>query len=123
MSQHTVMVVEDAPPIRALLIDLLRGEGYAVVEARDGIEAIRLLDEQCSPGDRPAVVLLDMMLPRLDGVAVLRDLAQQGDTTPVVAMSASSQHLGPALAAGAQAALQKPFDLGELLAVVARYCA
>ena len=63
-----------------------------------------------------------MMLPRVDGAAVLRHLTERGEGVPVVAMSASPQHLAAAAASGAQVTLAKPFDLAELLAVVERYC-
>jgi DNA-binding response OmpR family regulator len=67
-------------------------------------------------------VLLDVMLPRLDGVQVLRSLAEQRSAPPVVAMSASPQHLHAAIAAGAEATLSKPFELNELLDIVTHYC-
>jgi CheY-like chemotaxis protein len=122
VGRHTVLVVEDEPPVRELVADLLRDAGYEVMEARDGLEALRALDERCPLGGDPRVILLDMMLPHVDGVGVLRHLTERGYSIPVVAMSASCQHLTAAAAAGAQTTLPKPFDLDELVAVVARYC-
>ena len=119
---HTVLVVEDEPPVRELVTDFLRGEGYEVAEASDGAEAIRALATYRPPTGHFCGVLLDMMLPRVDGVGVLLHLAESGVATPVVAMSASGEHLVAAAAAGAKATLAKPFDLDHLLAVVARYC-
>src|SRR5256885_5945283 len=83
----TVLLVEDEPPVRELVAELLREEGYEVREARDGVEAIRTLDESLLPSGRACLILLDMMLPRVDGVGVLRHLAERGAHVPVVAMS------------------------------------
>src|SRR5579875_2113322 len=99
---------------RPLLVEFLRGEGYAVAVARDGQEALHLL-EAAGPAERPGVVLLDMMLPRMDGAELLRQMRARGLTVPVVAMSASHEALSRALAAGARATVPKPFDLDRLL--------
>ena len=119
---HTVLVVEDEPAVREMVADFLRDEGYAVEEARDGAEAIRTLDQHCQRADHLCAVLLDMMLPRVDGVGVLRHLASVGARVPVVAMSASREHLTVALSAGAQMVVPKPFDLDRLLSVVSSNC-
>src|SRR4051794_29193952 len=110
----TVLVVEDEPLIRQLLTDLLRGEGYNVLVARNGCDALRTVNEQPVPAKSPRVVLLDMMLPGIDGIGVLQQLAAPGDRVPVVAMSASRQYLVAAQATGADAVLSKPFDLDHL---------
>ncbi len=112
--RRSVLVVEDEPAIRALLVEFLCGEGYQVEVARDGHEALQLLYER-GPLQRPGVVLLDMMLPTMDGLDVLQDLKAHGVGVPVVAMSASHEALIKALAAGARAILPKPFDLDRLL--------
>jgi two-component system nitrogen regulation response regulator GlnG len=69
------------------------------------------------------MVLLDMMMPRLDGIDVLHHLSNLGEYVPVVAMSANRELLVEATAAGAKATLPKPFDLDRLSRVVARNCA
>jgi CheY-like chemotaxis protein len=122
MGGPTILLVEDEPSVRDLAAHLLRDEGYEVVEARDGAEAIRALDEHERPADQLAVVLLDMMLPRIDGVGVLRHLAQRAADIPVVAMSASRERLAVATATGARATLAKPFELDQLLTTVAHCC-
>jgi DNA-binding response OmpR family regulator len=119
---HTVLVVEDEPAVREMVADFLRDEGYTVEEARDGAEAIRSLDHHCERSDHLCAVLLDMMLPRVDGVGVLRHLTSAGVDVPVVAMSASREHLAAALAMGAQTVVPKPFDLDRLLSVVTNNC-
>jgi DNA-binding response OmpR family regulator len=122
MGQPTILLVEDEPPIRELVADVLRDEGYAVVEAQDGLEAIHALDEHSLQAGGLALVMLDMMLPGIDGLGVLGHVGVLGVELPVVAMSASRRQLGAAVAAGARAVLHKPFDLNELLAVVAGHC-
>ena len=123
VDRRAVLVVDDEPAVRELVVGVLSDEGYEVVEAVDGAEAIQALDTQRPPAGHLSVVLLDMMLPRVDGAAVLRHLTERGDSVPVVAMSASPQHLAVAAASGAQVTLAKPFDLAELLTVVERCCA
>jgi CheY-like chemotaxis protein len=118
---HTVLVVEDEPAVRELVTEVLRDEGYEVAEARDGAEAIRVLEQRRSP-TRFCAVVLDMMLPRMDGVSVLRRLRDRGADVPVVAMSASSAHLALAEAAGARTTVAKPFDVDLLLGAVLSSC-
>jgi CheY-like chemotaxis protein len=116
---QTILLVEDDSPIRSVVAELLDGEGYAVVEASDGAEAIRLLDRHCQAGGL-CLVLLDMNLPRVDGAGVLRHLAATDAHVPVVAISATEANLAAARRLGVQATLSKPFDLDQLLAVIAQ---
>jgi CheY-like chemotaxis protein len=120
--RHTILVVEDEAPVRDLLSATLRTEGYAVAQAPDGLAAIRAITEHRPPRGRLCLVLLDLMLPGVDGLEVMRHLATPGANVPVIAISASRAYLEAAAARGAQATLGKPFDLDELLAAVARYC-
>ena len=115
------LVVEDDEPIRELVADTLWNEGYSILEARDGQQAIRLLDEVILPADARCVVVLDMLMPRVSGLDVLDHLKERGCKLPVVAMSASSMHLAAAQAAGTNATLAKPFNLDQLVAVVDSY--
>ena len=117
-----VLVVEDDPAVRAFVVEALHDEGYPVQVARDGAEAITALHEGAPPPDRLCLVLLDMMLPKADGVDVLRALADLGAYVPVVAMSADRARLSEARAAGAQATVAKPFDLDRLIETVERTC-
>jgi CheY-like chemotaxis protein len=122
MSRQTVFVVEDEPDARQMIADVLRAEGYAVEEAADGEEALAAVAGWSDRPTRPVLVLLDLMLPRVDGLEVLSRLPGLGCTVPVVATSASGQHLRVAAAAGAHGVLPKPFDLDALLAIVGRSC-
>lgn len=111
-----VLVVDDDPGIRQMLIDLLGAEGYQVAGARNGSEALRHLREH----QGSFLLLLDLMMPEMDGYAVLQALHRDPDTRArcrVVMMSAS-ERLAQGGMDGADGALPKPFDLMDLLDVV-----
>ena len=100
---------------------MLEGAGYAVREAADGATGLRL-----AGAARPALILLDLHLPRLDGWQVARAYrAQPGPRAPVVVVTAAAAALGPGagVGLGAGAVLGKPFDLAALLALVRRLTA
>jgi DNA-binding response OmpR family regulator len=119
---HTVVVVEDDEGIRALMVDFLRDEGILVEEARDGAEAIEILDRYGAQPRHLCVILLDLMLPRVSGIDVIRRIREAGQELPVVALSASRNHLAEAMLAGASMAVAKPFDIEEILSVVTSHC-
>ena len=116
-----VLLVEDDDCLRALLAQFLGSEGYTVQEAEDGAEAIRLLDRARAAGERPGLILLDLMLPGESGLQVLERLMAQDDV-PVVVMSVHDPLLMAATDLGATAVLIKPFELDQVLPIVARYC-
>lgn len=120
MAGDVVLVVEDDPKVRELLAETLISEGWDVVEAADGAEAL-LLAEQQRVRDRLCLVMLDMMLPRVDGVFVLRRLERANPQIPIIAISASDSYLKAAAKAGATQVLAKPFGLVDVLDVVDRY--
>jgi two-component system copper resistance phosphate regulon response regulator CusR len=108
-----ILVIEDEPRILGFLARGLEAEGFAVVGARDGQEGLRLaLELRCD------LVILDLLLPRLDGLSVLRELEQKHPSLPVVIVSAradvSTKLRGFGL--GARDYLTKPFSFDELLA-------
>ena len=111
----TILVVDDEPLIRSVVVDLLRDEGYEVVTADDGHAALEMVQQEA-----PSLVLMDVMMPRMDGRAAFRAMRThaQGDGLPVILMSAMAE---PAdLDPGITAFLRKPIDLQQLLALVAR---
>lgn len=117
-----VLVVEDDASLRTLLAYYLSKEGYPVEVAEDGAAALRALERRRSGGDLPGVILLDLMLPHISGLDVLHHLQAAGVEVPVVVMSVYDHLLVAASATGADSVLIKPFDLEQLLPVVARYC-
>jgi two-component system, OmpR family, response regulator MprA len=108
-----ILVVDDEPAVRDSLQRALKLEGYDVDVAADGREALERVDLQ-----RPDAVVLDVMMPRLDGLEVCRMLRSRGDRTPVLMLTArDTVHDRVAgLDAGADDYVVKPFALDELLA-------
>lgn len=121
-TRGTILVVDDNADVREMMIAVLDEEGYPVEVAADGAEAVALLERYVPPPPHLCLVLLDMMLPQVDGMSVLRYLATLDAYVPVVAMSASMRHLAMAREAGAQGTLPKPFDIDQLLTIVRRNC-
>jgi diguanylate cyclase (GGDEF)-like protein len=115
MSPTRVLVVDDDPDIRSVLELTLEHAGFEVIHARDGAEALVLARTL-----RPDVVLLDVMMPGLDGFAVLRELRLDVRTInlPVLLLTARTQprDAAAALDAGADDYITKPFDGEEVVA-------
>ena len=107
-----VLIVEDDAPLRVMWRTALRFEGFTVVEAGDGLEALRLVD-----GDPPNLILLDLGLPNLDGVSVRQDIAAQVllRDIPVVIITGSTEDL-PNL--HVSQVLRKPVTVEQVVRVV-----
>ena len=108
-----ILVVDDEPAVREALERILRLEGFDVAMACDGREAVR--SQAAAPAD---AVLLDVLMPELDGLEVCRRMRDTGDRTPVLMLTARDE-VGDSVAgleAGADDYLPKPFALEELLA-------
>jgi DNA-binding response OmpR family regulator len=110
-----ILVVEDDAPVASVLERGLRLAGYDVSIVEDGVAGA---DSWAAGGY--AAVILDVMLPGLDGVELCRRMRAAGDSTPVVMLTAreDDQLRGAGFAAGASAYLTKPFVYAELLALV-----
>ena len=109
-----VLVVDDDAAVRALVRAVLEGAGYAVREAGDGAAALRLALEA-----RPALILLDLGLPGMDGRQILAAYHQgPGPHAPVVLMTGAEDTAADEAAGGAAGHLRKPFVRADLLAVV-----
>ena len=80
---NRILVVEDDPLLGAGIVDNLRAEGYEVYAATDGQMALDWLE-----ADQCGLIVLDVMLPRVDGFTVCRTLRQRGDSTPVLFLTA-----------------------------------
>lgn len=114
------LVVDDDEPIRVLLTKLLEQQGMSVDTARDGREAINRLDE-----DGYRVVLLDLMMPRVDGWGVLQHMRENHPdklARTIVASAATPQQISSQLREEVFRVHSKPFDVSQLLADV-RACA
>ena len=108
-----ILVVDDEPAVREVLERILQLEGFEVAMAHDGREAVR--SQATAPAD---AVLLDVLMPELDGLEVCRRMRDTGDRTPVLMLTARDE-VGDRVAgleAGADDYLPKPFALEELLA-------
>jgi DNA-binding response OmpR family regulator len=114
-----ILVAEDSPTVRRLVCTRLTADGYEVLEAHDGEEALTLaLSEQ------PAALVLDKVMPKLDGFEVVRRLREHGDTegVPIVMLtehSAEEDVLG-GLSLGVDEYMPKPFSPRELSVRLAR---
>jgi DNA-binding response OmpR family regulator len=115
MATARVTVIEDEAPIRRGVVDALRASGYDVAEASDGA---RGLEEASRPG--VDLVLLDLLLPRLDGLEVLRELRKARPSLPVIILTArgTEDDRVRGLKMGADDYVVKPFSARELLARV-----
>ncbi len=112
----TVLVVDDDRALRDAVSRALALEGYRVLDATDGAQALRLLEPEAASG--VDVVVLDLGLPVLDGLTVCQVLRARGDRTPILVLTARSEVRDRVrgLDAGADDFLTKPFALAELLA-------
>jgi DNA-binding response OmpR family regulator len=110
-----ILIIEDELPMRTALLETLRAEGYRVQGAADGIAGLELACTE--PFD---LILLDVMMPGLDGYAVCRELRKRGRDMPVLMLTAKAlvDDRVAGLDSGADDYLVKPFSLKELLARV-----
>ena len=113
----TILVVEDEVTLRETLVYNLNKEGYTVLQAITGLEALAVAQKQT-----PDLVILDLMLPELDGLSVCRSLRREAATadSAILMLTARGGELDKivGLESGADDYLTKPFSLGELLARV-----
>ena len=115
MPDHSILVIDDDPAILITVADILEDEGYPVTTAANGAEGLRLLDQA-----RPALVLLDMRMPVVDGWQFARTLSERGIALPIVVMTAAQDARRWAQEIGAAGYLAKPFELSDLIETVRR---
>jgi DNA-binding response OmpR family regulator len=110
-----ILIVEDELPMRTVLHDVLQAEGYRVLSAADGHSGL-----QRALSEKPDLILLDIMMPRLDGYAVCAELRRTANPVPILMLTAKGQveDRVTGLDAGADDYLVKPFSTEELLARV-----
>jgi len=110
---YRILVVDDDPAIRRLLSLLLSDVGHAVNTVADGIEALECL--QSAP---PDLLLVDLNLPRLGGLDLLRQLPNLSSPPPAIVVSGQLGSRREALGLGAAAFVPKPFEVDSLLSLV-----
>jgi two-component system, OmpR family, response regulator len=115
MIKRRILVVDDEDNLRTMLVAALKFEGYDVAAAPNGREGLRSVKES-----KPDLIVLDVMMPELDGFGMLKRLRETGDRTPVVFLTAkdTSADAVEGLGLGADDYLSKPFSLEELVARV-----
>src|SRR5271157_4406870 len=109
---ETIMIVDDEPSIRKYLQTLLEVDGFQVVPLSSGKEAV----EKVSAGERPDYVILDVLMPEMDGLETLKELLQVDRSLNVIMLSCSNEvsTVVEAIRLGAHDYLTKPFEKSEL---------
>jgi two-component system, OmpR family, KDP operon response regulator KdpE len=107
-----VLIIDDEPPIRKLLRMGLSTQGYEIIEAANGRAALALLDQ------KPGLIILDLGLPDMQGMELLRMIRARSEGVPIVVLSSRGDEAGKvqALDFGADDYVTKPFGMDELLA-------
>jgi two-component system, OmpR family, alkaline phosphatase synthesis response regulator PhoP len=111
----TILVVEDEPGIRLSLSDELESAGYRVFTAENGEKALAIAGRE-----KPDLIILDIMLPVLDGTEVCKNLRMRGDRTPIIMLTVKDKEIDKVLGLelGADDYMTKPFSLREFMARV-----
>jgi DNA-binding NtrC family response regulator len=114
---RSVLVVDDDAQIRSLLADLLKEAGYAVRQAKTGAEATAAVEKQ-----RPDLVMMDVKLPDMDGLDVLKTMKRERPELEIIVMTAfgGSSSAIKAMEHGAYDYVTKPFEIDDLLATLRR---
>jgi DNA-binding response OmpR family regulator len=116
----TVLIIEDDPDMREIERTALSCGGHEVLTAHNGAEGLRALEDR-----RPCLILLDLMMPIMDGLTFLAERRKRrvAEDVPVVCVSAGGPEMvNHALRLGAKECIQKPADLDELCERVDHYC-
>lgn len=114
---HSILVVEDDEDIRTAVIDLLESEGFHALPASNGKIALDLLKEI----PKPCLVLLDMMMPIMDGREFLDEVMKDSYLAPIPVLIVSAI-ADKTNTAGSVGFLKKPIDIDMILSVVSKYC-
>lgn len=114
-SDHTILIVEDNKDLLNLLEINLKDEGYRVLTAENGITALDIYHNQS-----PSLILLDVMLPKLDGFEVCKRIRSENRSVPILMLTAKAEEVDKVLGLelGADDYMTKPFSIRELLARV-----
>ena len=119
MAQELILIIEDNEKNRKLIRDLLQAKGYQTIESESAEEGLKLVEER-----KPALILMDIQLPGMDGITALKQLkaAPATRTIPVMAITASAMthNRETMLSEGFDGYQTKPFNLSEFVADVGR---
>ncbi|MBN2731299.1 MAG: sigma-54-dependent Fis family transcriptional regulator, partial [Balneolaceae bacterium] len=115
MDKNLILVADDEPSMRLNIIELLEDEGYSLLQASNGAEAVKMAIEH-----QPLVVLMDIKMPELSGIQALKTIKKNTSRIPVIVFTAYGSNEKPieAMKAGAFDYLEKPFDIDEFLSIV-----
>lgn len=118
MSENKILVVDDDNELRATIIEVLRHEGFRSMEAGNAADALALLRDAS-----PDLVLLDMVMPGMDGMAALPLIRQQAPRIKIIVMTAyaSVQHAVQSLKQGADDYIVKPFTINDLMVMIKKH--
>ncbi len=111
-----LLIVEDNTGVRDVVVEILVGEGYEIVEARNGEEGLAALSVK-----QPNLILLDLEMPVMTGWAFMKQLKARALSIPVIIMSGRTDWAGRVTQLGAVDFLAKPFDVPELVSKVAKH--
>lgn len=117
-----ILVIEDEPNIRELILYNLKTNGYDGIEAEDGIMGITMVHRE-----KPDLILLDIMLPEKNGYEICRELREEGNDTPIIMITAKTEETDKVMGLeyGADDYISKPFGIREMMArikaVIRRY--
>jgi hypothetical protein len=116
MEPFTILVVDDSRGLRGTITAVLRTAGHEVISAADAKEALKILDHQAVD-----LILTDILMPEMDGLALIREIRRRVPFLPIIAMSGGGYFLSQeyclrtARIFGATSVLSKPFDAHQLL--------
>jgi CheY-like chemotaxis protein len=111
--RKTLLLVDDDPAIRQILLRLLADENYRVLTAANGAEAVEVAE-----ANRIDLVLLDLNMPVQDGWQAFEQLTAGNPALPIIVITARPNQIFPALASGAGALLEKPLDFAKLFQAI-----
>ncbi|MBD7965110.1 MAG: response regulator [Bacillota bacterium] len=115
MMSGKILIVDDQYGIRILLNEIFQKEGYKTYQAANGVQALSIVEK-----DRPDLVILDMKIPGMDGLEILRRVKKHDETIQVIIMTAYGEldMIHEAMKLGAITHFAKPFDIDEIRAAV-----
>lgn len=119
MTTKRVLICDDEPQLREMIASWLSGLGFSVTEATDGAECLQMLSQV-----RPDVIVLDLNMPKVNGINVLRKISDQNLSIPVIILSGASSK--PSMSElerlGQSNFMNKPFAMSQLVSKIDRLC-